>query len=115
MTIPVITTTFLLPFTLYLLLLQGRVVFYRATTSTNLGDCLNSTRTQNKDPMDAINPDPLYLATRCHQNYVENVPWAMLLCTAIEMAGAKPKILAGLLGGWWAMRVAHVYVHFPPF
>jgi uncharacterized protein len=110
MPIPVVTTTFLLPFTLYLLLLQVRVVYYRATTNTNLGDRLNSTRKEGKDPMDAANPDPLYLATRCHQNYVENVPMAMILAMSVEMAGAEPKVLAGLLAGWWAMRVAHVYV-----
>jgi uncharacterized membrane protein YecN with MAPEG domain len=107
---PVVTTTFLLPFTLYLLLLQARVVYYRATTNTNLGDRLNSTRKEGKDPMDAVNPDPLYLAARCHQNYVENVPMAMILAMSVEMAGAEPKVLAGLMGGWWAMRVAHVYV-----
>jgi hypothetical protein len=27
--------------------------------------------------MDPADPDPLYLASRCHQNYVENVPMAV--------------------------------------
>jgi uncharacterized membrane protein YecN with MAPEG domain len=71
---PTVTTMFLLPFTLYLLFLQARVVAIRATTTTNLGDRLFKTRNEGKDPMDPIDPDPLYLATRCHQNYVENVP-----------------------------------------
>jgi MAPEG family len=74
---PVITTAFLLPFTLYLLFLQARVVAVRATTTTNLGDRLFENRKEGKDPMDPVKPDPLYLATRCHQNYVENIPMAV--------------------------------------
>jgi hypothetical protein len=68
---------FLLPFTLYLLFLQARVVAIRATTTTNLGDRLSANREGGKDPMDPLDPDPLYLATRCHQNYLENIPMAV--------------------------------------
>jgi uncharacterized membrane protein YecN with MAPEG domain len=77
MSTPVITSTFLLPFTLYFLFLQARVVTIRATTTTHLGDRLFKNRKEGKDPMDPVDPDPLYLATRCHQNYVENIPMAV--------------------------------------
>jgi MAPEG family len=70
-------TMFLLPFTLYLLFLQARVVAIRATTTTNLGDRLSANREGGKDPMDPLDSDPLYLATRCHQNYLENIPMAV--------------------------------------
>jgi uncharacterized membrane protein YecN with MAPEG domain len=74
---PVVTTIFLFPFTLYLLFLQARVVAIRASTTTNLGDRLFKNRKEGKDPMNPVDPDPLYLATRCHQNYVENIPMAV--------------------------------------
>jgi len=109
MAAPVITTVFLFPFTIYLLFLQARVVAIRAATTTNLGDRIHANRKDGKDPMDPVDPDPLYLASRCHQNYVENVPMALFLAFAVETAGADAKILSYILGGLFAMRVAHVY------
>jgi len=108
MSTPIITTIYLLPFTLYLLFLQGRVVAIRANTSTNLGNQLFANRKEGKDPMDPVAPDPLYLATRCHQNYVENIPMVLLLAFAVETAGADARVLAYLLGAFFALRVAHV-------
>jgi hypothetical protein len=88
MAAPVVTTMFLLPFTLYLLFLQARVVAIRATT-TNLGDRVQANRKEGKDPMDPVDPDPLYLASRCHQNYLENIPMAVSchFCTAKAQEG----------------------------
>jgi len=110
MATPVVTTVFLVPFVFYLLFLQARVVAIRAMTTTNLGDRLFKNRKEGRDPMDPVDPDPLYLATRCHQNYVENIPMVLFVAFAVETAGADPKILSYILGGLFAMRVAHVEI-----
>jgi len=40
---------------------------------------------------------------------------ALILAFAVETAGADPKVLSCILGGFFAMRVAHVYVSPRPF
>ncbi|KAK5658094.1 hypothetical protein OQA88_2650 [Cercophora sp. LCS_1] len=36
----------------------------------------------------SLNEDPLYIASRCHENFIENVPFALILAAVAELNGA---------------------------
>ena len=50
----------------------------------------------------------LHLAMRRHANFVENVPYFMIMMTALELNGAGPALLHGLGLAMLFMRVMHV-------
>ncbi|KAI0024760.1 MAPEG family-domain-containing protein [Xylariomycetidae sp. FL0641] len=93
-----VTGGFALPFTAYFSFLSYRVVAYRLNTKTYLGD--NSLL-----PSEQRNADKLYLATRCHQNFVENVPLAFALAAVVELNGGSRKALTNAMGLLFALRV----------
>ena len=75
---PAITGTWAPPFVAYLMFLHARIAYLRITNpGCSFGDQLKSTRISGKDPADLQNPDPLYVAIRSQQNFVENVPFAV--------------------------------------
>ena len=50
----------------------------------------------------------LHLAMRRHANFVENVPYFMIMMAALELNGAGPALLHGLGLAMLFMRVMHV-------
>ncbi|KAK1987708.1 membrane-associated, eicosanoid/glutathione metabolism protein [Colletotrichum cereale] len=98
-----VTGTFALPFTLYYAFLSLRVVGERLKDKHYLGE--NSSKpgadTQTHDA------NKLYLASRSHVNFAENVPLAFVLATLIELNGGNRKTLGWLLGSFLALRVFH--------
>lgn len=63
----------------------------------------------NNDPA-TFDPqsDPLYIATRSHANFLENVPIALVLSALAELNGANRRTLHYALGTFFAVRIAHV-------
>lgn len=51
--------------------------------------------------------DKLYLLTRAHTNFVENVPLALILAILAEVNGGNRKVLSWFLGSFFAMCVLH--------
>lgn len=52
--------------------------------------------------------DPLYIASRAHGNFVENVPLALIFAAVAEVNGADRKTLNYALAAFFALRVLHV-------
>ncbi|TGZ76834.1 hypothetical protein EX30DRAFT_367120 [Ascodesmis nigricans] len=108
------TALFTVPFTLYSLLLSYRVCKLRQSSNTpNAPVCCHGSKTCDpKSPECAQKcdtaTDPLYLATRAHGNYIENVPLAMLIGAVAELNGGDRKTLGWALTGLALLRVAHV-------
>jgi len=95
-----ITGTFALPFTAYFIFLSGRVVKQRLNDEHFIGNDSSKTPEQKKY-------NPLVIATRCHENFAENVPLAFLLAAVAELNGANRKVLTGALGALLTLRVLH--------
>ncbi|KAJ6258321.1 hypothetical protein Dda_6361 [Drechslerella dactyloides] len=92
-------------FTSYFSLLAYRVISVRVATETFVGNqCVD----KGKAASTQDTPDPLTIASRCHANFAEYVPLALLTTAVAELNGADPKIIAGGLGGLFLLRVAHV-------
>ena len=96
--------TWAAPFTAYLVFLSGRVTYTRVKNERWLGEKLNQDVT-DKDTSDGS--DPLELYSRCHVNFVENVPIAFLLAGIAELNGANRTVLNYALGTLLVLRVAH--------
>ncbi|KAI9803642.1 MAG: hypothetical protein M1833_000554 [Piccolia ochrophora] len=101
-----ITGTWATPFAAYLVLLSQRITYHRLKNEKYLGDSLGPAT--DKDNQDK--PDPLFLATRAHNNYLENIPLAFLLTAVAELNGGNRKVLNWALGILLALRIAHVEV-----
>ncbi len=52
--------------------------------------------------------DPVFLASRCHQNFTENVPLALFLGAVVEMNGGNRRVLTGSLAALLVCRILHV-------
>lgn len=48
------------------------------------------------------------VANRCQGNFIENVPFALILAAVIELNGANRKVLNYSLAALFALRIAHV-------
>ncbi|KAI2470424.1 membrane-associated, eicosanoid/glutathione metabolism protein [Annulohypoxylon bovei var. microspora] len=94
-----ISGTFALPFSAYFTFLSYRVVHHRLADKQYLGD--NSSK-------DGDLNNKLYLATRCHQNFIENVPLALVLAAFAELNGGNRKALTAALSALLAFRIVHV-------
>lgn len=92
-----ITGTFAPFFASYFSLLSWRVVSQRLQTNKHLGTSETA----------AGGPDDLTVASRCHANFVENVPFALLLGVIVELNGGNRKILSGGLSALLAFRILH--------
>lgn len=51
--------------------------------------------------------DELFVNSRCHGNFLENVPIALVLAAVAELNGANKKILNYTLGTLLVLRVLH--------
>ncbi|KAL9114893.1 MAG: hypothetical protein Q9227_001136 [Pyrenula ochraceoflavens] len=94
-----ITGTWTLPFTAYLFLLSGRVVSHRLSDEKYLGDDAGK---GSEDDFDA-----LQVATRAHQNFLENIPLALIISAVAELNGGNRKVLNSALGALLALRIMH--------
>ncbi|KAI0002811.1 membrane-associated, eicosanoid/glutathione metabolism protein [Xylariaceae sp. FL0662B] len=97
-----VTGTFALPFTAYFTFLSSRVVYYRLKDQYYLGD--NSSKETSQE---AQQENKLYLASRCHQNFIENVPLGLILAAFAELNGGNRKGLAYALSALLAARLLH--------
>lgn len=97
------TGTFVLPFTAYYALLSIRTVRERLEKGHYLGDNSSTTSSERYD----YKNDKLFLLTRAHTNFVENVPLAFILATLAEVNGGSRKVPSWFLGSFLAMRVLH--------
>ncbi|KAK7508998.1 membrane-associated, eicosanoid/glutathione metabolism protein [Phyllosticta citriasiana] len=108
-----VTATWSAPFVAYLALLSNRVVYYRITEKTYMGDRCKSSSASTTTPVPAPSgsapeSDPLFLATRSHANFLENVPLALTLSLLAELNGASRKVLHGALATLLLLRMAHI-------
>ncbi|KAI0128821.1 membrane-associated, eicosanoid/glutathione metabolism protein [Xylariales sp. AK1849] len=93
-----VTGSFAVPFAAYFSFLSLRVVRYRLKDKHYLGD--NSSSTSDKS-------NKLYVASRAHANFVENVPLAFVLATVAELNGGNRKLLIGALSALLTFRVVY--------
>src|SRR5271154_4584609 len=91
----------MLPFSAYFIFLGGRVVANRVQNDKWIGDDLAVTEEKNT-------ANPLKVAGRCHSNFAENVPLALLLATVVELNGGNRRVLSGSLGTLFFLRILHV-------
>ncbi|EFQ32813.1 hypothetical protein CGRA01v4_07738 [Colletotrichum graminicola] len=98
-----VTGAFALPFTVYYAFLSLRVVGERLKDKHYLGENSSKASTDSK----TRNANKLYLASRSHANFVENVPLAFVLATAVELNGGDRRTLGWLLGSLLVLRVLH--------
>ncbi|KAK1962111.1 hypothetical protein LY78DRAFT_720430 [Colletotrichum sublineola] len=98
-----VTGTFALPFTVYYAFLSLRVVGQRLKDKHYLGENSAERGADGK----THNANKLYLASRAHANFAENVPMAFVLATLVELNGGDRRTLGWLLGGFLALRVLH--------
>ncbi|KUJ21194.1 uncharacterized protein LY89DRAFT_429362 [Mollisia scopiformis] len=98
-----IAGTWAVPFVLYNTILSSRIVSTRIQNDYYCGDKLpSSSPTNTKTP-----PDVLQTATRCHANFLENVPLAFILLIIAELNGGNRKALNYMMGTLFALRIAH--------
>jgi uncharacterized membrane protein YecN with MAPEG domain len=102
-----VTSTWALPFTAYMLLLQGRVTNTRIKNEHYFGDHLSTDKPSGKEHS---KPDPLHLASRAHQNFIENVPYALILAAAAEINGGSRKVINYSLAALLVLRIMHVEI-----
>ncbi|QDS76247.1 hypothetical protein FKW77_001085 [Venturia effusa] len=106
-----ITGTAALPFTLYFLTLSGRIVYHRVKTHQYMGENIGA-KNQSKEAAEKEvirqEDDPLNLAIRAHQNFLDNVPLAFILLTTAELNGGSRKALTYIMSALFAFRLAHV-------
>jgi uncharacterized membrane protein YecN with MAPEG domain len=97
-----VTGAFALPFSLYYILLSGRVVYNRKLLWLPMGD-----RAPDTAPADLAS-DPLYNSIRCQTNFLENAPLGLILAGLAELNGASRRTLTRVLGAFLFTRVVHV-------
>ncbi|KAE8452022.1 hypothetical protein EG329_002187 [Mollisiaceae sp. DMI_Dod_QoI] len=100
-----IAGTWAAPFTLYNIILSSRIVSQRIKNDHYIGDKLPSSSSASSDKK--TGPDDLQIASRCHTNFLENVPLAFILLIIAEANGGNRKILNYMMGTLFALRVAH--------
>ncbi|KAI1854581.1 hypothetical protein JX266_000699 [Neoarthrinium moseri] len=97
-----VTGTFAVPFTAYFSWLSLRVVRHRVNDEHYLGD--NSAKVADASSQKT---NKLYLSSRAHANFTENVPLAFALATVAELNGGNRKILTSALSALLAFRILH--------
>ena len=53
-------------------------------------------------------PDPLFLDSRAHNNFIENVPLCFTLVAIAELSGANRKVLHYGMATLFVLRILHV-------
>ncbi|KAF2634220.1 hypothetical protein P280DRAFT_474792 [Massarina eburnea CBS 473.64] len=93
------TAAWATPFAAYYLFLQNRIVYQRLTKKQYMGD--------TTDPSQGTK-NPLYVLTRAQLNFIENVPFALVVALIAELNGADRKYINYALGSLLAFRISHV-------
>ena len=97
-----VTGAFALPFSLYYIVLSGRVAYNRKLLWLPMGDRAPDTTPEN------LVSDPLYNSIRCQTNFLENAPLGLILAALVELNGASKRTLTWVLGTFLFVRVVHV-------
>jgi uncharacterized membrane protein YecN with MAPEG domain len=95
-----VTGSFLAPFFLFNFGLAVNVVRTRRQAGIFLGD-------KTKSP-ETTKVDPLFLNTRLHGNFLENVPLALVAAAVVELNGGSRKVLTYTLSALFLARISHV-------
>ncbi|KAL2426097.1 hypothetical protein ABEF95_010884 [Exophiala dermatitidis] len=104
-----VTGTFAPAFGAYFALLAFRVSFARQATKTTLGErSRHSSKAQADAGAASVEEDSLLIATRSHANLVENVPFALLIASIVELNGGDRRALTASLAGLLLARIVHV-------
>jgi len=108
-----VTATFAPAFAAYLILLNLRVGLVRDAEQCFMGDVPGGggSETENKEPKSkpaAPADNRLLVAVRSHSNFVENVPFALLLAAFVEMNGGDRRALTASLAALLCFRLVHV-------
>lgn len=98
------TGTWTLPFAAYLLYLSNRVVYQRVKHEKYIGENLPDDNTAFASGA----TNQLQLDSRAHGNFVESVPFALVLAAIAELNGVNRKVLNYALGTLLLLRIAHV-------
>ncbi|GKT47609.1 uncharacterized protein ColSpa_07790 [Colletotrichum spaethianum] len=88
---------------LYYAFLSLRVVGERLKDEHYLGENSSKPGADTK----SLNANKLYLASRSHTNFAENVPLAFILASLVELNGGSRRTLSWLLGSFLVFRVLH--------
>ncbi|KAK7969122.1 Membrane-associated proteins in eicosanoid and glutathione metabolism [Apiospora sp. TS-2023a] len=118
-----ITGSFAVPFTAYFAFLSARVVKHRLDGKQPLGDGSQKSKSSSSSSSssgrsstsssgrssrgDQLSDSKLFVASRAHSNFAENVPLAFALAAVVELNGGNRKILTGAMGALFAFRVLH--------
>jgi uncharacterized membrane protein YecN with MAPEG domain len=94
--------TWALPFTAYAFLLSARVSKVRMDHKQLMGNKITQESSQSNEV------DPLEVATRCHANFLENVPLALMTAAIVELNGGNRKVINGGLAALLLFRILHV-------
>ncbi|KAK9779616.1 hypothetical protein SCAR479_03682 [Seiridium cardinale] len=97
-----VTGSFAVPFAAYFSFLSLRVVRNRLDDEHYIGD--NSSKTPGHDSQKS---NKLYVSSRAHANFAENVPLAFALAAVAELNGGNRKILTGAMATLFTLRVLH--------
>ncbi|KAI9737492.1 MAG: hypothetical protein M1834_009647 [Cirrosporium novae-zelandiae] len=97
-----ITSTWTLPFAVYMAYLSNTVVYHRLKNAKYTGDRLNDSASS-----DELGNDRLFQACRSYANFTEKVPFALVLTGFAELNGANRKALSWILGVLLALQIAH--------
>ncbi|CAD6585401.1 MAG: hypothetical protein ASARMPRED_002148 [Alectoria sarmentosa] len=101
-----ITGTWTLPFAAYLVYLSNRIFYRRIVTEKYMGDRLvDGAESTSNDK-----PDPLFLETRAHSNFLESVPLCFTLAAVAELNGANRKVLNYAMATLFVLRIIHIEV-----
>ncbi|KAK5209568.1 hypothetical protein LTR96_000359 [Exophiala xenobiotica] len=100
-----VTGTFAPAFAAYYVLLNLRVSLVRQNEETFLGDQTKTSMGQGK-PTETGAGD-LLVAARAHSNFVENVPFALLMAAITELNGGNRRALTASLAALLCLRIAH--------
>lgn len=101
-----ITSTFALPLSAYYLYLQGRVIQQRLRLQNSIGQSTPKSAAKSADPL-SDEPDLLAAACRAQGNFVENVPFALIMAGLAELNGGNKTAITTALSMLLVARVAH--------
>jgi uncharacterized protein len=66
------------------------------------------TTSSEKSTSTQTSASELLVASRCHGNFAENVPFCLLAAAVVEMNGGDRRLLTGALGTLLLFRIVHV-------
>ncbi|OAL26246.1 hypothetical protein AYO22_04424 [Fonsecaea multimorphosa] len=101
----------ILAFAVYYALLNLRVSMVRVSCNTMMGTDAANKSSKSSQSSSALKPDysnDLLVSARCHANFVENVPYALLVASFVELNGGNTRFLTASLAALLFFRVAHV-------